>query len=62
MVGQANITQGEGPLIAILAEMLKSALEWDSNSQVVIESENSLKIEPPSIDYPPTNPRPAKAA
>ena len=36
MVGQANITQEEGPLIAILAEMLKSALEWDSNSQVVI--------------------------
>ena len=62
MVGQANITQEEGPLIAILAEMLKSALEWDSNSQVVIESENSLKIEPPSTDYPPTNPRPAKAA
>ena len=62
MVGQANIAQEEGPLVAILAEMLKSALEWESNSNVEIESEVCLKVEPSGIDYPATDPRPAKAA
>ncbi len=62
MVGQANISLEEGPLIAILAEMLKSALEWENNSHVEIESENCLKVELSGIDYPPTDPRPAKAA
>ena len=62
MVGQANISQEEGPLIAILAEMIKSALEWEDNSRIEIESENCLKVEPPGIDYPPTDPRPAKVA
>ena len=62
MVGQANIAQEEGPLVAILAEMLKSALEWENNSHVEIESENCLKVEPPGIDYPPTNSRTAKVA
>ena len=62
MVGQGDISQEEGPLIAILAEMLKSALEWENNSHLVIEPANCLKIEPPGIDYPPTDPRPAKVA
>ena len=62
MVGQANISQEEGPLIAILVKMLKSALEWENNSNVEIESENCLIVEPPSIDYPPTNSRTAKVA
>jgi len=62
VVGQANFSLEEGPLIAILAEMIKSALEWEDHSHVEIESENCLIVEPPSIDYPPTDPRPATVA
>ena len=47
-----------GPLIGILAEMVKSALEWEAASQPEAEADSYLHQEPPGIDYPPTGPVP----
>ena len=47
-----------GPLIGILAEMVRSALEWEAASQPEAEADPCLHQEPPGIDYPPTDPVP----
>ena len=49
----------QDPLIRILAEMVKSALEWEADTQPESGPDSSLNQESTGIDYPPTDPQPA---
>jgi hypothetical protein len=46
------------PLAGILAEMVRSALEWEADSQLDPEPESSFNQDATGIDCPPTNPVP----
>ncbi len=45
------------PLVSILAEMLRSALQWEAASPVESESDSSLNQDATGIDCPPTGPK-----
>ena len=49
------------PLVEILAEMVRSALEWEA-SQLESESDFSLNHDGTGIEYPPTDPQPVPVA
>ena len=50
----------EDPLIRILAEMVRSALEWEADSQLESDPDSSLNQDSTGIDYPPTEPQPVQ--
>ena len=52
----------EDPLIRILAEMIKSALDWEADSQPESDPDSSLNESKSGIDYPPTDPQPVPIA
>ncbi len=56
MAGQGKYPREELPLVSILAEMLSSALEWESSSQTDVDSDASSILETTGIDCPPTDP------
>ena len=43
------------PLVEILAEMVKSALEWEANNNVASEPDFNLNQDSTVIDCPPTD-------
>ena len=43
------------PLVEILAEMVKSALEWEANNKNASERDFGLNQDPTGIDYPSTD-------
>ena len=47
-----------GPLVGILAEMVKSALEWEADSEGESNADSSLNQGGTGINYPPTDPQP----
>ncbi len=49
----------QDPLIRIMAEMVKSALVWEADTQLESGPDSSLNQESTGIDYPPTDPQPA---
>ena len=55
-------TLADYPLVEILAEMVKSALEWEADSQLESDPDSSLNQDSPGIDYPPTEPQPVPIA
>ena len=52
----------EDRLIRILAEMIKSALDWEAESQPESDPDSSLNESKSGIDYPPTDPQPVPIA
>ena len=50
----------EDRLIRILAEMIKSALDWEADSQPESDPDSSLNQDSTGIDYPPTEPQPVQ--
>ena len=51
----------QGPLVQVLAEMVRSALEWEA-SQLESESDFSLNHDGTGIEYPPTDSQPVPVA
>ena len=49
-------------LVKILAEMVISALEWESDSRLESDPDSSLNQDSTGIDYPPTEPQPVPIA
>ena len=62
MANQVTGFPEELPLVLILADMLKSALEWESRSWADPDSEAGINNQLPGIDYPPTDSRPKLVA
>lgn len=52
----------ENQLVVILAEMIRSALEWEADSRPKPEPDPSLNRDSTGIDYPPTDPQPVPIA
>ena len=52
----------DDPLIRILAEMIKSALDWELATQLESDPDSSLNRDSTGIDYPPTDPQPVPVA
>lgn len=52
-----EIRSAEGPLVEILAEMVRSALEWEAACSLESDPDSSLNQDATIIDYPPTDPQ-----
>lgn len=52
----------DNPLVRVLAEMIKSALEWEADSEPESDTDSSLNNASTGIDYPPTDPQPVPIA
>ena len=52
----------EGPLVGILSEMVRSALEWEVDSRLESDPVPSLNQSTTGIDYPPTDSQPVPIA
>ena len=48
----------EESLVGILAEMVKSALQWEAESRLESDADSILIHDASGIDYPPTDPQP----
>lgn len=52
----------EDPLVEILAKMIRSALEWESDPQPESDLDSGLNLESTGIDYRPNDPQPLPIA